>query len=340
MTDKINQSQSTNTQKAGQKEAQIQTQGIEIHQENAGEDLREVKNVESPKEVHAYGHTQQSLNISTGSDNFAKIAHPPHQQQMPQSHMAPPPSQPMNYAYGQPQPPVHPYYQNYTNQYNQQGQSYNHPGSHIAQAMPHLANSEALDSRKGYMSHENDGHQMTSRLNEARYLEYRRIFSSGQKGRLFVEPSEIPMGMDYGYKAITVRNRPLHGQVAEAKRYGWEYVDPARHPDRISDMSAPYIEIDGLVMMERLAEISHIEHQCQDEEQARQDERMSEYLTEETYLPTSMGRQSMTRYSFGTYEQQQDMGYQQMHDNSHLSQFQHRPDVSSKMFYPSSPYRG
>lgn len=75
--------------------------------------------------------------------------------------------------------------------------------------------------------------------------------------KFFVDPSVIPDGWDYEWKAKYVANQEQISQMMAYKQAGWEEVPTYRHPEMMAaGTTEPVIIREGLVLMERPKEIS------------------------------------------------------------------------------------
>jgi hypothetical protein len=73
----------------------------------------------------------------------------------------------------------------------------------------------------------------------------------------YIDPSDIPEGWDYEWKAKYVLGQEMATHILALRRAGWEEVPTHRHPSYMpmgTDMA--YIERKGMVLMERPKEIT------------------------------------------------------------------------------------
>lgn len=83
-----------------------------------------------------------------------------------------------------------------------------------------------------------------------------------------VDAHDIPDGMSYEWKTVTVYGKEDHSYSAMMREQGWEPVDSARHPNMVAeDHKGPIIR-DGLMLMERPIELTR-EAQAEDRANAR-----------------------------------------------------------------------
>jgi hypothetical protein len=85
-------------------------------------------------------------------------------------------------------------------------------------------------------------------------------------GLTHIAPHEVPPGFKYGWSGISVAGRPMKG-LREAAIKGWKPVPIDRHPRfKIDDFEGliekkhNYIEVDGLILVERPIALHEQEH--------------------------------------------------------------------------------
>lgn len=75
--------------------------------------------------------------------------------------------------------------------------------------------------------------------------------------RFYVDPKTIPDGWSYEWKVKSVLGKEDPAQEVEYARKGWEAVPADRHPEMMpKDARGRAIERDGMILMERPAEIT------------------------------------------------------------------------------------
>lgn len=104
--------------------------------------------------------------------------------------------------------------------------------------------------------------------------------------KYFIPPEEIPDGWTYEWKRVSVMGKVDHNYQNSLLRMGWEPVPVSRHPDRMPMGWTGPIEIDGLMLMERPAELTE-EARKIELRQARQQVRTKE---EQLNNPPSPGQ--------------------------------------------------
>lgn len=74
--------------------------------------------------------------------------------------------------------------------------------------------------------------------------------------KFYVPLDIIPDGWTYEWKRSTVLNQPDPAHQVQLSRMGWEAVPTARHPEMMPmGGDHPYIQRDGMILMERPTEI-------------------------------------------------------------------------------------
>lgn len=93
---------------------------------------------------------------------------------------------------------------------------------------------------------------------ESREAEQRRSVKTGYVGQLYFDPNDIPKGMRYRWKAMSVLNQPLDGNIQRAMMEGWKPVPADRHPLAVpptipgrDPSTANIIVRGGQILMER-----------------------------------------------------------------------------------------
>ena len=74
--------------------------------------------------------------------------------------------------------------------------------------------------------------------------------------RFWIDPSIIPDGWSYEWKRKTIWGKEDPAHEVELARQGWEVVPATRHPQMMPKGNWQTIERDGMILMERPAEIT------------------------------------------------------------------------------------
>ena len=70
--------------------------------------------------------------------------------------------------------------------------------------------------------------------------------------RFYIDPTKIPDGMSYEWKATSIMNEPDRDKAAECAMFHWTPVPAYRHPEyKLASVNGNTIEIGGQTLMER-----------------------------------------------------------------------------------------
>lgn len=72
-----------------------------------------------------------------------------------------------------------------------------------------------------------------------------------ENDRFHIDPSKIPDGTTYEWKRASVFGKEDSTYFATMERGGWSAVEASRHPEYARNNNNGYIELDGMVLMER-----------------------------------------------------------------------------------------
>jgi hypothetical protein len=121
-------------------------------------------------------------------------------------------------------------------------------------------------------SREEDSREYQSRKDDI-YKNLRMVDS----GKLHIDPSEIPDGMDYRWVRYSVRGDTSFNNMGIMSRRGWTVVPSSRHPYLgnidpldVNATAMPYILVDGLILCERPAEFGEEERRIEAEHRLRE----------------------------------------------------------------------
>lgn len=116
-----------------------------------------------------------------------------------------------------------------------------------------------------------------SREVQARKDEIYKNLRMGYRGKLHIDPSDIPDGIDYIWVRHLVFGDPSWSRMAEMAGKGWTLVPPSRHPFLGSidptgrgAEAQPYIMIGGSILCQRPKEFGEEEQRLDAEYQIQQ----------------------------------------------------------------------
>jgi hypothetical protein len=93
----------------------------------------------------------------------------------------------------------------------------------------------------------------------AELMDHMADIDAGGSDKYYIPPELVPDGWDYEWKRWSVFNKEDPHYINSLRRTGWDFVPATRHPTYVPMGSADAIIIqDGMVLMERPAEISKI----------------------------------------------------------------------------------